>query len=451
MANTLLDMSYITNKALVVLENELVIANRVTREYSNEFAQTGAKVGNVVSIRRPPRYKGTYGPPLNVEDTNETFCQVALNYQFHVDVQFTTQDLALAMDMFAERVLKPQIAPVANRVDSDTAQFAYLNTATTLGTFGVSPNSLKLFTDARAILAAEACPREGEKNAVLDPISMSSMVATVQGLFNPQAKIGEYIEAGMIAREFAGLDWWEDQNVPVFQTGAQGGTPILTTPIAGTAFLTTGWAQSGTVSTQGWSNTTAVINVGDIIQFAGVFPVNPQNRLQYGKTLRQFVVLPPGGFVTPANGAAAPGLTYGAAALAAGTFNPLTGQYTSSGTGTLTLTIGDACISGGQFQNVTAAPASGAAITVNGGTGFANITSPQSLVFHKYAFALAFADLPLPRGVEYAARAYDDEDIGMSIRCVTQYTINNDSEPTRADVLYGPASLYRTLGLRVAG
>jgi len=77
------------------------------------------------------------------------------------------------------------------------------------------------------------------------------------------------------------------------------------------------------LSTQGWTNSTAVIAVGDVVQFAGVFPVNPQNRLQYGKTLRQFVVLPPGGFVTPANGAAAPGLTYGAATLAAGTFNPV--------------------------------------------------------------------------------------------------------------------------------
>jgi hypothetical protein len=444
-------MSYITNKALVVLENELVIANRVTREYSNEFAQTGAKVGNVVSIRRPPRYKGTYGPPLNVEDTNETYCQVALNYQFHVDVQFTTQDLALAMDMFAERVLRPQIAPVANRVDSDTAQFAYLNTGASLGTMGVSPNSLKIFTDARAILAAESCPREGEKSVVLDPISMSAMVATVQGLFNPQARIGEFIESGMIAREFAGLDWWEDQNIPVFTSGAQGGSPTVTATPTGTALLTTGWAQSGTLSTGGWTASTAVIQVGDVIQIAGVYPVNPQNRLQYGKTLRQFVVLPPGGFVTPPNGAANPGLTYGAATLTNGTFNPVTGAYTSSSGGLLTLTIGDAIISGGQFQNVTAAPAASAVITVNGGTSYASTVSPQSLVFHKYAFALAFADLPLPRGVEYAARAYDDEDIGMSIRCVTQYTINNDSEPTRADVLYGPASLYRTLAIRVCG
>lgn len=451
MTQTLLTMSYITNEALVVLENELVIANRVERQYSDEFAQTGAKIGNTVNIRRPPRYKGTYGPPLNVEDTFEQSIPVVLNYQFHVDVQFTTQDLALSMDMFKKRVLRPQIATVANRVDSDSAQYYYLNTAATVGTFGTSPNSLKLFTDSRAILAAEACPREGDKNVVLDPISMSSMVATVQGLFNPQARISEFIDDAMIAKRFAGLDWWEDQNIPVFTCGAQGGTPVLTTPIAGTAFLTSGWAQSGTVSTQGWTASTAVITVGDVIQFAGVFPVNPQNRLQYGKTLRQFVVLPPGGFATPPVGAAAPGLTYAAAALAAGTFNPATGQYTSSGTGTLTLAIGDCCISGGQFQNVTAAPVSGAAITVNGGAAAANQVSPQGLVFHKYAFALAFADLPLPRGVEFAARAYDDEDVGMSIRCVSQYTINNDSEPTRADVLYGPASLYRTLGLRVAG
>ena len=451
MANNLLTMSYITNEALVVLENELVIANRVERQYSSEFAQTGAKIGNTCNVRRPPRYKGTYGPPLNVEDTNESYIPVALNYQFHVDIQFTTQDLALSMDMFKKRVLKPQVATVANRIDSDTAQYAYLNTAAQLGTFGVSPNSLKIFTDARAYLANESCPREGEKNAVLDPTSMSSMVATVQGLFNPQAKISDFLDTGMIAREFAGLDWWEDQNIPVFTTGAQGGTPVFSTAQTSSALLTTGWAQSGTLYTTGWTASTAVVSVGDIIQIAGVYPVNPQSRQQYGKTLRQFVVLPPGGFIAPPNGAANPGLTFGAASIAYGTFNPTTGLYTSNGSGALQLTIGDCIISGGQFQNVTAAPATSAAITVNGGTAYASTTSPQSLVFHKYAYALAFADLPLPRGVEFAARAYDDEDVGMSIRVVSQYTINNDSEPTRADVLYGPASLYRTLGLRVAG
>ena len=461
MTQQLLTMSYITNEALVVLENELILANRVERQYSDEFAQTGAKIGNTVNIRRPPRYKGTYGPPLNVEDTFEQSLPVVLNYQFHVDVQFTTQDLALSMDMFKKRILRPQIATVANRIDSDTAQYCFINTAATLGTFGVQPASRKIFTDARAYLAAEACPKEGEKNCVLDPTTMSSVVDAVGGLFNPQAKISEFNDDGMIAKNFLGLDWWEDQNIPSFTTGTQqvasAGTGAALKDNTATAFLTSGWAQQGFINTNQWATSTAVVNVGDTIQIAGVYPVNPQNRLQYGRTLRQFVVLPPGGFATPPNGAAAPGLTYAPATLAFGTFNPVTGSYTSDGSGNLSLLIGDCIISAGQFQNVTAAPTSTAQIIVNG-IPYANTTtttqsvvSPQGLVFHKYAFALAFADLPLPRGVEFAARAYDDEDVGMSIRVVTQYTINNDSEPTRADVLYGPASIYRTLGARIAG
>lgn len=450
-AQTLLTMSYITNEALVVLENELVFANRVERQYSDEFAQTGAKIGATCNIRRPPRYRGTLGAPLNVENTFESSVPISLNYQYHVDVQFTTQDLALSMDMFKERILRPQVATVANFIDTYTAYYSFLNTAAMLGTPGVQPTSYKQFSDGRATLASEACPRVGEKNCVLDPITMSAISDSLKGIFNPQATIGDIYEEGLIARRTAGLDWWEDQNIPSYTTGAQGGTPQIATVPAGTALLTDGWSQQGTLQTKGWTASTAVVQVGDVIQIAGVLPVNPQNRLQYGRTARQFVVLPPGGFAVPTPGAAPPTPPLSPATLANGTFNPATGQYTSDSGGLLTLVIGDCIISGGQFQNVTAAPAASANITVNGGTGNASVFTPQGLIFHKYAYALGFADLPLPRGVEFAARAYDDEDVGMSIRCVTQYTINNDSEPTRCDVLFGPASLYRTLGLRAAG
>ena len=65
-------------------------------------------------------------------------------------------------------------------------------------------------------------------------------------------------------------------------------------------------------------------------------------------------------------------------------------------------------------------------------------------------FALAFVDLPLPRTAVEASRAYD-EDLGIAIRIATQYTINNDAEPTRMDIAYGFASLYRALCVRVSG
>lgn len=451
MSNNLLTISYITNDALIILENTLVFADKVNRQYSDEFAVKEAKIGATCNVRRPARYQGTFGPALNVEDTNETYIPVTLNYQFHVDVQFTTADLLLSMDKFKDRVLAPMMATVANRVDSDGLYFAYQNTALSVGTPAVSPSAYKTFSDARALLANEACPA-GVKNCILDPLSMSSATDGVKGLFNPQAQLGDYVRNGMIAKNFAGLDWFEDQNVVAFTTGAQGGTPLLTANTSG-AFLTSGWAQSGFIQTNGWTASTGVIKVGDIIQIAGVFPANPQSRTQYGNALKQFVVLPPFGYTQNPIGAATPGLSFAAGTLTSGTFNAATGVYTSGGgAGALSILIGECVISGGQYQNcvTTSAFTSTSAITVNGGTANASKVSPQGIVTHKNAFALAFADLPMPRGVHEAARA-SDPDVGMSMRAVTQYTINNDALPTRMDVLYGYAGLYRQLACRVAG
>lgn len=451
MSNNLLTISYITNTGLLVLENTLVFADKVDRQYSDEFAIKDAKIGATVNIRRPPRYIGTFGPALNVEDTNETYIPVTLRNQFHVDVQFTTADLLLSMDLFKTRVLKPMMVTVANRIDSDGLYFAYQNTAQSVGTPGVPPASFLTFALASAGLDEEAVPSDEQRCNILSPTSAAYAVDGIKGLFNPQAQIGEDLKRGYIARQFAGLDWYRDQNVVSFQLGAQGGTPTLSTNTGG-AIMSTGWAQDGFIQTTGWTASTGVVKVGDVIQIAGVYPANPVNRTRYGGTLKQFVVLAPGGYTNNPAGAATPGLRFAPASLQAGSFDVATGVYTSSGTGTLSIRIGECVITGGQFQNCVtdASFTTTAALIVNGGTANANKVSPQGIVLHKSAFALAFADLPLPRGVESAARANDSE-IGMSIRFVTQYTINNDAMPTRADVLYGYDGLYRQFAVRVQG
>jgi len=73
MANNLLTISQITNEGLMVLENDLVFADHVNRQYAEQFALSGAKIGYTVNVRKPPRYIGTSGPALNIEDTNETY------------------------------------------------------------------------------------------------------------------------------------------------------------------------------------------------------------------------------------------------------------------------------------------------------------------------------------------------------------------------------------------
>ena len=121
---------------------------------------------------------------------------------------------------------------------------------------------------------------------------------------------------------------------------------------------------------------------------------------------------------------------------------------TTVGTGGTAVTVSPAIITGGQFQNsiIIGATSTTAAVTPFNNTG---IVSPQNILMHRNAFTLAVADLELPEGVHFAGRASDKE-IGLSMRVVRQYTINNDSIPTRLDVLYGWAPLYPELACRVA-
>ena len=454
MANQLLTISQITNRALPVLANQCVLTDKFNRQYDKEFGQKGKKIGATCNVRVPPRYLGTFGPALNVEPSTENYVPVNILYQFHVDIQFNTINMLLDIDDFESRFIEPACITVANRVDSDGAYFAMQNTANRLGTPGTTPTSYKNFSDARAILASEGMPKGMMPTAVLHPLAMSSMGDALKGLFNPQAKISDIYETGLVAAKTAGADWFEDPNIASYSTGSLLGTPVLvgiTTATGGTAIITSGWAQTGVFQLSGLTTSSAACKVGDTIQVAGLYPVNPQNRSQYGNTLKQFVVLPPGGYAQMSGAATPGGPQFAAATPTNGTFNATTGLYTAKSDGTLSVTVGECAITGGQFQNVatgslwTGTPA----VTLNGGASLAT-NSTENLYFHRDAFAMAFVDLPLPRTAVEASRAYDD-DLGISIRIATQYTINNDAEPTRLDIAYGFASLYRPLAVRVSG
>lgn len=444
----------ITNRALPVLANLCVLTDKFNRQYDKEFGQKGKKIGATCNVRLPPRYLGTFGPGLNVEPSTENYVPVNVLYQFHVDMQFNTVNMLLDIDDFEWRFLHPACVAVANRVDSDGAYFALQNTGNRVGTPGSTPTAFKNFTDARAILVSEGMPKGMMPTAVLHPLAHSSMADSLKGLFNPQAHISDLFETGLVAAKTAGADWFEDPNIANYTTGTFTGTPVLagtTSGVGGSALVTAGWAQTGVLNISGLTNSVGQCQVGDTIQIAGCYPVNPQNRGRYGNALKSFVILPPGGYTQMVGSASPGGPQFAPASLAAGTFNATTGVYTSSGSGTLALTVGECVITGGQFQNtaVTAAFTGTPAITINQGAA-AGTASTENLYFHRDAFALAFVDLPLPRTAVEASRAYD-EDLGISVRIATQYTINNDAEPTRLDIAYGFASLYRSLAVRVSG
>ena len=414
MANNLLTISKITNEALMVLENELTFTSEVDRNYDDQFAVVGAKIGATVNVRRPGRFIGTTGPALSVEDFNETSVPVTLSTQFHVDTQFTTQDLALSLDMFSDRVLKPAVAAIANKMDRDGLVMAKNATANIVGTAGTPPTGLITYLTAAAYLDSEGAPRDGRRSCVIEPFTSATIVDSLKGLFNPNQKVSKQYEKGMMGTDSSGMNWKLDQNVVNQTFGSYAtATSFSCQTATATGFLTTGWASTSTIALS-CSTATIGLKQGDVIQIANVYAVNPQNRQAYGSNkLRNFVVQ---------------------------------ADVTVATSSTTSVVVSPAVITAGQFQNVSVTSAGASTVTPFNNTG---VVSPQNIIMHKNAFCLAVADLELPEGVHFAGRASDKE-LGLSMRVVRQYTINNDSIPTRLDVLYGWAPLYPELACRVA-
>lgn len=403
MSNTNLTSSVITNESLAVLENNLTFSKGVIRDYDDKFGVAGAKIGTTLNIRKPARYVGRTGAAIGVEDHTETQVALTLDTQFGVDVSFTSQELTLSIDAFSDRIVKPAMATIANKIDRDGLTMGYQSAYNAVGTPGATPATAAVFLAAGAKLDFEAAPRDGQRSLAIDPLANASMVDVLKGLFQSSEKISDQYEQGNMGQAF-GFKWSMDQNVVAHTVGPLGGTPLVN-----------GASQTGSsLITDGWTAAAASrLKKGDVFTIANVYAVNPQSRQSTGQ-LRQFVV---------------------------------TADVSSDGSGNLTAAISPAIVTSGAFQNVNAGPADNAAITV---LGAASTVTPANLAFHKDAFVLGCADLLLPKGVDMASRSASKK-VGLSVRMVRQYAINTDAFPCRFDVLYGWKALYPELACRIQG
>lgn len=402
MANSLLTISMITKEAVRVLENNLTFTKGVTRKYDEKYAVEGAKIGDTLNIRKPARYVGRTGTTLAVEDHTETSVPLQLDTQFGVDLAFTSKELTLSIDEFSDRIIKPAMATIANKIDRDGLGL-YNTVANAVGTPGTVPSTLKTYLLAGAAMDSEATPRDNQRSLVIDPYAQVEIVDALKGIFQSSSEIKSQYETGNMGLA-AGFKWSMDQNVVAHTVGPLGGTPLVNgASQTGSSLLTKGWTAAAA----------ARLKKGDVFTIAGVFAVNPQSRQSTGQ-LSQFVV---------------------------------TADVSSNASGQATIPIFPAITTSGAFQTVTASPADNAAITV---LGAANVVSPAHLAYHKDAFVFACADLQIPKGVDMAARVSDSQ-LGMSARMVRQYDINNDKFPCRFDILYGWKAIYPELACRIQG
>jgi len=402
MANSILTIDMITRKALEILENNLVITRNVNRQYDDSFAVEGAKIGSTLRIRLPDRALVTDGAALQVQDDNEQFTTLSVATQKHIGVNFTSAELTMQLDDFAERVLKPRISQLASSVDADVAN-AYKTIGNSVGTPGTTPATSLVLLQAQQKLnenAAVMTPRY----ATVNPAANAALVEGMKGLFNPTDTVSRQFKNGMMGTGVLGFDEVNmSQSIKVHTTGtrdASASTTVKTT--------ITSEGASSIVLTQG--SVTTTIKAGDVFTVADCYAVNPQTRESTG-SLFQFVALAD------------------ATAVA----------------GDWTVTVAPIYSSATALATVTALPVSGKTVTF---LGAANSQYAQNLVYHKDAITFATADLLLPQGVDMAARSVHN---GISLRVVRQYDINNDRMPCRVDVLYGFSTIRPQMACRIWG
>ena len=400
MANNILTPDMINLKALQILENNLVITRNVNREYDSSFANEGAKIGATLRIRKPDRALVTDGAALQVQDENQQYTTLTVSSQKHIGLNFTSAELTMSVDKFAELILKPRISQLAAAVDADVAN-AYKNIYSSVGTPGGTPATSAVLLAGQQKLNEYAAGMNS-RYATVNPAANAGLVEGLKGFFNPADIISKQFKSGMMGTGVLGYDEINmSQSIGSFTTGNWGTTITVTSAVTtqGTSTLDI----SFTGSSKTWK-------IGDVFIIAGVYSVNPQTRLTTG-ALQQFVV-----------------------------------TADATGSSTATLSISPPLYSATEaLATVDTLPAASAVVTM---LGTAATAYPQNLIYHKDAITFATADLLMPTGVHMASRQVHN---GISLRLVTQYDINNDRMPTRVDVLYGYSVIRPEMAVRLWG
>lgn len=412
MANSILTNTVITREAARILHQEGTFLSNVNRQYSDQFAKTGAKIGTSVNLRLPSRYSVRTGASFSGQDHVETSTPFTVSSQYGVDVSFTTLDRTMSLDDFSARVLKPAMKQLAAKIEGDALNVAYKYVNNYVNATTNAKLTYAYFQRAGALMSGQLAP-VGDRTALLQPLSMVEFLDATKGLFSARSNLDEQFREGMMGRT-GGFDVGETINLPSHTTGSLAGSPLTNGAALGISTTTASWTSTTTLSIDGATSATT-IKAGDIITLSGVYEVTPENKVNTGR-LKTFVVQSD---VTLTTSATAYDVTV-KPALIYGTGNPHKNCVLSGVSDTDGLTVSR--------------------------IGAASTAFAQDLFFHKDAFVFATVDLEdVSAYGAQCARATSDS---ISLRWVQQYDASADAVRGRFDVLWGFAPLYPELAVR---
>lgn len=408
MANSFYTPTMVAKEMVRLLENELILAKKVSTDLSSEFAH----VGSSIKVRRQAQY---LGQDNNIdlssysEDVTEGTVTVSMDKTWSDKVVIGATDRTLSFDRWSSMVVKPMAVRAAQRIESSIAAL-YTNFYLFDGTAGTVPATFAALADAGALMTDAGIQHSG-RIAVHSPTAAAKLAATVAQTY-VQGDNKTALQEASIGR-FGGFENYESAFAPLHTVGVATGTPLVNGASQNVTYATAKDTWSQTLNTDGWTNsTTGILKAGDVFTIAGVYSVNPSTKSSTGR-LQTFAVL--------------------------------ADADSGASTGPAALTISPPIITSGAYQTVTAAPADNAAITVKTGTGGTGYR--QSLLLDPSALCLVSRPLDIQNGQGVKTSTMAGNNVTVT---VTEYTVGDTlAQNMRFDVLWGTKVLDPRKGLRL--
>ena len=386
------------------------VCRNMSTEVTPEFANKAMKVGDDVMVRRPYRFLVTEGLDFQPQALQDTLMHVKVDTPLGIHFSWDSIEKTLSLREASELYAKPAAIALSAEINKRAAKYCAQNTPNFVGVPGTIPTDISTYLGAGDKITELGCPENEELHLIINRKMSSAYVNARANYFNPQNEISDQIKKGQIVDKTLGYTINRDQGIYTHTWG----TYTAATPLIDTDAQQADGGDNATMTlaTKGWSGTANSVNTGDKFTIDGVYAVHPQTRMSTG-SLKQFVVVAP-----------------------------------ATSNTTMTITIFPAITPTGQYQNVTAAALTNAAIYFGAGASSTAAASsgkvgPMALVMHKNAFAFVSVPLanPSPNVVEVVTSERDPE-TGLVLAFIRAFDPVKRVWVNRFDTLIGLNKLY---------
>lgn len=388
----------VTAEFLIGFKNNCVMP-RLLKRNQEKYFQQDAKIGSSLDIKTDLRVIGADGQAFQPEGLTRVTIPLSINFWNQEAFLFNDTEKSMFLNSnMKQNYHRPHYTNLANKVDRLILQFMqnfvpnYLGTPGTIptGSAGIVPS---VYASAQTKLDQLLAPQQ-DRYLVYNAQYNQQVAVSLAPIFNPGQVVSKAFLEGKVGRLYD-MDAYKDEQIPSMTIGTYAGSgQVNGANQVGTSVVTNNWTAASLSLSQGPGV--------DHCTFAGCYEINLQSRLAIPGVLKQFAIVSP---VVDVAGAA-------------------------------TFTIFPAIIPSGQYQNCSASPTNGGAVTIAGATGTICNTA---FAFQEGAFE--WVGIPLMDVSDYGAlcTSVPDEETGIEIRMIEQWDNRLGEVTARMDFVWGIA------------